>query len=291
MSKALSLFTITYALFIFSGNNSFAQSNDENSSLPTNHLRTLPFLSAWANKKGIDLPDPFGVTGFYTFMSRDIKVTDVTVEFGGREPQSISDFASFAVRNKTSLYAARFDIWVLPLMNVYLLVGYANTNSILNASFTIDRPLLPPTDIEIQAKTPVKGPYAGIGTSIVAGYKNWFVMGDGNYGKTVPDKLNNSISFTMFSIRSGLSGKIGEKNTLRAWIGTIYMNSKCVLEIKQTSNTLGDILVHIDQQPVNPWTYQCGFMLGINKKVEIMTELGTNFEDAAISVLTATYRF
>ena len=104
-------------------------------------------------------------------MSRDIKVTDVTVEFGGREPQIIGDFASFAVRNKTSLYAARFDVWILPLMNVYVLAGYATTNTNLNASFTVDRPLLPPTDMEIQAQTPVKGPYAGIGTTIVAGYK------------------------------------------------------------------------------------------------------------------------
>jgi hypothetical protein len=32
-------------------------------------------------------------------------------------------------------------------------------------------------------------------------------------------------------------------------------------------------------------------MVGINNKVEIMTELGTNFNDAAISVLTATCRF
>jgi hypothetical protein len=224
-------------------------------------------------------------------MSRDIKITDVIVEFGGNEPQSINDFASFAVRNKTSIYATRFDVWILPLMNVYVLAGYASTNSNLNASFTIERPLLPPAEIEILAQTPVKGPYAGIGTTLVAGYRNWFIMGDANYGKTLPDKLNNSISFTMFSLRSGLSGKVGDRNTIRAWIGAFYMNSKSVLEIKETSSVLGDVLVHINQQPVNPWTFQCGFMLGISKNVEIMTELGTNFDDAAISVLTASYRF
>ncbi|MCX6256137.1 MAG: hypothetical protein NTV31_16930 [Bacteroidia bacterium] len=185
-------------------------------------------------------------------MSRDIKVTDVTVEYGGNEPQSISDFASFAVRNKTSIYAARFDVWILPVMNVYVLADYANTNSNLNASFAIDRPLLPPTDIEIQTQTPVKGPYAGIGSTIVAGYKNWFVMGDVSYGKTLPDKLNNAVSFTMLSVRSGLSGNLGGKKSLMAWIGTMYMDAKCVLEIKETSSVLGEILVRIAQHPVNP---------------------------------------
>jgi hypothetical protein len=270
---------------------SIAQPGNESSTAPTENKRTFPFLSGWAEKKGIDLPSPFGVTGFYTFMSRDIEITDVTVEFGGSDPQSINDFASFAVRNKTSIYASKFDVWILPFINTYFLVGYASTNSKLDATFTIDRPLLPPEDIVIQTLTPVKGPYAGLGTTIVAGYKNWFVLGDASYGKTLPDKLDNSISFTMFSFRSGLSGKLGEQNLLRAWIGTIYMNSKSTLEIKEPSDVLGEVLVKIDQQPVNPWTLQCGFMVTLSKKIEIMTESGTNFEDAAISVLTVSYRF
>jgi hypothetical protein len=291
MKKILSIVTVLSLILLSVCNKSIAQSDNESSSALTSHQRKLPFWSGWAEKKDIDLPSPYGITGFYTFMSRDIKVTDVSVEFGGNDPQSISDFASFAVRNKTSIYATRFDAWILPFMNVYILGGYASTNSNLNATFTIDRPLLPSTDIEIQSQTPVKGPYAGIGTTIVAGYRNWFIMGDVNYGKTLPDKLNNAISFTMFAVRSGLSGKLGERNSLRAWIGALYMNSKSVLEIKETSSVLGDVLVHINQHPVNPWTLQCGFMISITKNVEIMTELGTNFEDAAISVLTASYRF
>ena len=69
------------------------------------------------------------------------------------------------------------------------------------------------------------------------------------------------------------------------------MDSKCVLEIKESAGALGEILVRIQQQPVNPWTVECGFMVGISDKVEIMTELGSNFNDAAISVLTVSYRF
>jgi len=291
MRKTLAVFTILCLFFLSAGNISMAQTDNLSSSLPADHHRTLPFWSDWAAKKGIDLPSAFGVTGFFTYMSRDIEVKDVTVEFAGGEPQSISDFASFAVRNKTTMSAAKFDVWILPVVNIYVLAGYAYTNSNLNASFTIDRPLLPPTEIEITGQTPVKGPYGGIGTTVVAGYKNWFVMGDFNYGKTLPDKLNNAISFTMLSVRTGLAGKLGERNSLRSWIGTIYMNSKCVLEIKQPSSVLGEILVHIDQQPVNPWTFECGFMVGLSDKFEIMTELGSNFNDAAISVLTLSYRF
>lgn len=256
-----------------------------------NRKRTLPFGSEWAKKKGIELPSPFGVTGFFSYMVRDIEVTDVTVEFSGMEPQSISDFADFAVRNKSVISAARFDVWILPVINVYLLAGYAYTTSNLVATFTVDRPLLPSTDIEVQTQTPVKGPYAGIGATAAAGYGKWFIIGDFNYGKTLPDQLNNAVSFTMLSVRSGLAGNLGKRNSLKAWIGTIYMDSNCILEIKESAGALGEILVRIKQQPVNPWTFECGFMVGISNKVEIITELGSNFNDAAISVLTVSYRF
>lgn len=291
MKKKETLITILCCLFIALCNNSEAQTDSLNTLSSENRKRTLPFGSEWAKKKGIDLPSPFGVTGFFSYMARDIEVTDVTVEFSGMEPKSISDFASFAVGNKSIISAARFDVWILPVVNVYLLAGYAYTTSNLDATFTVDRPLLPSAEIEVQTQTPVKGPYAGIGATAAAGYGKWFILGDFNYGKTLPDQLNNAVSFTMLSVRSGLAGNLGNRNSLKAWIGTIYMNSKCVLEIKESAGELGEILVRIKQQPVNPWTFECGFMVGISDKFEIMTELGSNFNDAAISVLTVSYRF
>jgi hypothetical protein len=62
-------------------------------------------------------------------MGRDIGITDVTVEFGGREPESISEYSSFAVKNQTYVSAIKFDAWILPILNVYVLAGYAATNA------------------------------------------------------------------------------------------------------------------------------------------------------------------
>jgi hypothetical protein len=71
----------------------------------------------------------------------------------------------------------------------------------------------------------------------------------------------------------------------------MYMDSKCTLEIKTPTDELGDVLVRVYQHPENPWTMQCGFMLSLSQRFDLMTELGTNFKDASISVLTASYRF
>ncbi|HEX9253397.1 MAG TPA: hypothetical protein VF870_14215, partial [Ignavibacteriaceae bacterium] len=248
----------------------------------------------WAKQQGIDLPLPFGIAANYIFMSRDVDVTDVTVQFLNRAPESINDFTSFAVRNNTSVAAVKFDAWILPLLNVYVSVGYASTIAKMNANITIERSILPlpPVELDIETETKIADLYWGIGSTLVAGYKSWFIMADANYGATSPDELNNSIDFTFLSARSGFMGKIGQDNSMKAWLGAAYLFSTTTLEITVPSgSSLGDVLVKIEQQPVNPWTFHSGFMISLNKRFDFMTELGTNFKDASIAVLSATFRF
>lgn len=259
----------------------------------TDNNRILPFWSDWAKQQGIDLPLPFGVSANYIFMSRDVDVTNVTVEFRDRAPESINDFTSFAVRNKTSVAAVKFDAWILPLLDVYVSVGYANTNANMNANIIIDRPIrpLPPVELDVETQTKVEGPYLGFGSTLVAGYKTWFVMADANYGKTWPDEINNSIDFTFLSSRSGFAGKLGQNNLMKVWLGAAYLFSTTTLQITAPSETLGDILIKIEQHPVNPWTFHSGFMITLDDRFDFMAELGTNFKDASISVLNVSYRF
>ena len=149
----------------------------KNNNEPTS-VRSLPIGSKWAIDKGIDLPKPFGVSAFFIYMKRDIKVTNVDVTLPGKQAQSINDFASFGVSNQTVVTAMRFDTWVLPLMNVYVLGGYTFTNTSLDATFTIDRIILPkpPIVIETIQKSQVGGPYFGVGTTLVGGYGPWFIL-------------------------------------------------------------------------------------------------------------------
>lgn len=172
-------------------------------------------------------------------------------------------------------------------------VGYANTNANMNANIIIDRPIrpLPPVELDVETQTKVQGPYLGFGSTLVAGYKTWFVMADANYGKTWPDEINNSIDFTFLSARSGFAGKLGQNNLMKVWLGAAYLFSTTTLQITAPSETLGDILIKIEQHPVNPWTFHSGFMITLDDRFDFMAELGTNFKDASISVLNVSYRF
>ena len=254
--------------------------------------RILPFGAGWAADRGIDLPLPFGASAFFIYMSRDLEVSDVRVQFGDRPPQNINDFATFAVSNRTTVGAVRVDAWVLPVLNLYALAGFTWTNSNLNARFTVDRMILPlpPVDIEVDQNSSVSGPYIGGGGTAVAGYGPWFVLADANYGRTKIDQLEGTINFWFLAARTGWSGKLG-RNSWRAWAGAAYLDAARTLTAVVPTTTLGDVRVEIDQRPVNPWTAQVGGGLGVGKRYEILLEVGSNFDDAFLGVFSASIRF
>jgi len=55
--------------------------------------------------------------------------------------------------------------------------------------------------------------------------------------------------------------------------------------------TLGPAKVEADQQPVNPTTLELGGSLGINRHWDLLLEVGSDFDDAFLTVFSGSYRF
>jgi hypothetical protein len=251
--------------------------------------RPLPFFADWAVERGIELPNPFGVSLFMIMMSRDIKVTDVRVTLPGDEPVSVSDVASFEVRNHTTMAALKVDTWVLPLLNVYFMGGQTYTDSRLDAAVTVDPRFGPPVTFDLEQNTQIKGPMFGGGATAVGGYGPWFAMVDANYSYADIQELDKGIGALFVSTRTGWSGA-GPGTTWRVWVGAAWIRTDRTLTITQESS-LGPVKLEVDQEPVNPMTFELGYSLGFSKRWELMLELGSNFADAALGVFSLAYRF
>lgn len=280
------LLGITF-IVLFTSSTSFCQQESDKS-----NSRKLPLARSWFEDKNIDLPLPFGASAFFTYMSRGIDITDVEVEFQNQPKQSINDFTSFKLQNKSTVAAAKIDAWVLPFFNVYGLLGYVSTNASLDATITIDRIVFPgpPVIIPISNESTIKGTYIGVGATLVGGYGNWFMLGDFNYGFSNLSEIDGEIDFWMFSARTGFQSMINT-NKLRTWIGGMYLLSNRTLNLSVEDDVLGLIQIDVHQQTENPWTLQLGTGISLGKHFEILAEIGTNFSDASIGVLSGTYRF
>ena len=252
--------------------------------------RPLPLAADWALARGIDLPNPFGASVFMVTMSRDIEVTDVRVSLEDGEPVSVGDVASFAVRNATLLAALKLDAWILPVLNLYALAGHSWTDSRLDADITIDRVIGEPVVLEVTQDTEVGGPLFGAGATVVAGQGPWFILGDANYNYSDIDPFEGGIGAWFLSARTGWSGAT-RRGTWRAWLGAAYLTIDRTLTVRQESPALGAVTVEVDQRPVDPLTYQAGGSIGIGKRWEVMVEVGSNFDDAFLGILSASFRF
>ena len=252
--------------------------------------RLLPLFREWFEEQGVPLPLPLGAGVMMIFMERDIEVREVTVQFLGRPPESISDRVDFEVGNRTRSTAARFDAWVLPFVNVYALAGRAYTDTSLRTRFAIDRPNGEPIEVEIGEDTSVDGPMLGLGLTAVVGGDAWFAMADANYTRAEMDLFDEEIRAWMYSGRLGWHGPT-RWGPARAWGGFFYMDSERTLTITESFPIIGPTQVRITQRPVDPLTWQLGASLTIARHWDLLVEAGTNFDDANLLVLSASYRF
>ena len=252
--------------------------------------RILPFFSEWFDAQDIPLPLPLGAGLMAIFVERDIEVDDVTVQFLDRPPESISDRADFEISNRTRSLAARFDAWVLPFINVYELAGQATTETSLRSRIVIERPIAPPLEVEISDDSTVDGPMLGFGMTAVIGGDAWFAMADVNYTLAELDLFDEEIRAWLYSGRLGWHGST-RWGPARAWGGFFYMDSERTLTITEDLPLIGLTEVRVSQRPVDPLTYQLGASLTIDRHWDLLFEAGTNFDDATLFVLSASYRF
>lgn len=272
------------------GANDDTPRNDPPAAAEDKRDRTLPLFRDWFEEQGIDLPLPLGAGLMAIWMERDIEVTNVTVQFLDRPPESISDRVDFEVANQTRSAAARFDAWVLPFINVYALAGQAWTDTSLRTRFEIGRPIGPPIEVDITEDSSVDGPMLGFGLTAVIGGDAWFAMADANYTLAEMDLFDEEIRAWLYSGRLGWHGPT-RWGPARVWGGFFYMDSERTFTISEQLPVIGPTEVRVTQRPVDPVTYQVGASLTIDRHWDLMIEAGTNFDDARMLVFSASYRF
>jgi hypothetical protein len=111
-------------------------------SVSTARAQTLPFLGEEARKRGIELPKPFGIGVVYYYLDREIAISDVRVGRNGETPSSVSDFAQLGSSSRVNNANIKFDVWLLPFLNVYAIAGHIWNESTTRIDVTLP-PILP----------------------------------------------------------------------------------------------------------------------------------------------------
>ncbi|WP_137403445.1 hypothetical protein [Echinicola rosea] len=178
---------------------------------------TFPILGKQAYKKGYDLPYGYGISGIYFTQTQEIVIQSILLGFNGSEQLDFSDFITFGPTTAaTNAYTIRPDIWVLPFLNLYGMIGGGTTDT--NVS------LLDPIGLETNQH--FKATSFGLGATLSGAVGPFWMAWDNNYNFVDVDVVVEPIPAFNSSFRLGHSilNPSDPEKSLSVWAGVFYQS-------------------------------------------------------------------
>lgn len=246
----------------------------------------LPLMPEMATDHDRELPLPFGVSGIYKHIERDIEISGLRVGPVG-SPKSAIPFDNVGSRSELNIAVERLDVWLLPFLNLYGLAGYVDNHTVTRGTVMVPGPT--PQPFDFKGSNDLNAFIGGFGLTLAGGYKDFFVMADANWSQS-DFGFNDEFQAVTVSARAGWNGEIAEV-PVRFWGGVTYWD---------TGNTAGGtvevpgkglIQFKADQGPANPWNTSVGAAVSLSKHWEWFGEYGFNLDDVRIVTTGLTFRF
>jgi len=186
----------------------------ERDSLLKDYHQIFPIWGRKAIERGIHMPLPLGFNIGYYHMSQDIEISNLGVGFN-KPPQPV-DFITFDRANaELSLINLRVDLWVLPFLNVYGVVGSGFGHTTVKLA----------EPVSFTTTADFDGANAGLGLTGVYGFKNFFTVADFNHQWGFSSLLSAPVPANIFSARLGHRFRVGEprkQQRATVWVGAMY---------------------------------------------------------------------
>jgi hypothetical protein len=173
---------------------------------------TFPIWGRQAAEQGADLPLPMGISLLGSWQRDDILISDVRLGLGTRRLVPADFLELGLLRNHAYLVAARVDLWVLPLLDVYVLGGPIWTRTEVN--------IRQPFDIRIRSSA--RGFNGGVGGTAALANAWGFVSVDTNVTFTKLDILSRPQMAFMLDPRVGHRFDPIRGQILSLWVGGTY---------------------------------------------------------------------
>ncbi|MEC4727425.1 virulence protein [Shewanella sp. D64] len=262
--------------------------------------RTFPIWAQEAIDLGHELPKPYGFSLNYMNMDQPLVVDSVSFSGLGTLDEMLSIKGSEAVQDSETL-TLRGDVWVLPFLNLYGVIGHTKGSSVANVQLEADwSSLLPPWMCTVNPCNATSDPFGfvldfkgttyGVGGTIVGGIGNWFALLDVNYTNTNLNILDGEISSIVVSPRAGYRTSYN-KHDIQIWIGTMYQNVEQTFSgnMRDIGFPLGDAKFEVNQHLEDKWNGLLGSQVGLTKNIDLLVEFGIGTRSSFM--MSLGYRF
>ena len=222
----------------------------------------LPFMKDLAGDA--KLPRPWGVSiDFYT-MDQDYDIKDLMFNLGD---VSLGDPSLLKVTNDVEHYDLQADVWLLPFLNVFGLVGRVKTDTVVDFSQVeiVGLPF-PLTTLPVSSK----GTVWGLGFTLAYGTENWFTSVTTTFtDANLSGGFDSSIKSSSVQPRIGLI-----RSNWQFWGGGMYLK----VDEKHSGffelPPLGDVPFAVELETKNNWNYTVGARYLFGERANLSFEYG-----------------
>jgi hypothetical protein len=258
--------------------------------------RVFPILGQKLVEKGVSFPLPVGVGLIGTWKKMDIELfnLEVALNDGERVPGDILEFGRSVATS--GILQAKFDLWLLPFLNVYGLVGRVEGEtempmSVLGSDLLellgagdLCEGMRPSPSCFKTYSTTVTPPIAGwnfvFGMNPALGLRNFFFLMPTTFTWTDLDVGRWVRSFYV-SPRVGLSVPTERAGALSVYIGAAYLNADNFINGTVTLDTDlpvppdGQVTIEywVDTKNKDRWNYLVGFNWALSKRLSVHAEV------------------
>jgi hypothetical protein len=252
----------------------------------------FPLMADEALKRGYELPLPYGGALVLTGLSnREIEVTDVRLDLDGVPLAPDANFVNLGSSSDVFNANLKFDVFVLPFLNVYALLGYVYNESDTTANITVPAPGPGGGDVVFERRitSELDGVIGGLGFALAGGYGNFFLVADASYIQSDLG-FDDNFSATIATVRAGYRGTVGTL-PLQTWLGVGSWDTAATA-IGHTDLPGGvRFTFEADQRPHTKWMYDVGANFEFSKQFQLVADVGFDFEGGYLLVLGPTWRF
>src|SRR6478609_4100755 len=180
---------------------------------PYKYNYVFPFWGKRLAARGLTFPLPFGIGLNYAYAKQGVDITGVNIAVNDGPYRDLSGIVKFDhVTSNVKVGTLRFDLWLLPFLNVYGLGSYVIDS---------DTDVLLAEPFPLRAGASQSGYGGGFGATVAFGFYGFFGVVDANLAWNKMEKLGAPVRSFLLTPRVGKRFQIGPSVSLAAWVGAM----------------------------------------------------------------------
>ena len=226
---------------------------------------------------GHQLPMPWGIGLTLYNQNQPYKIVNLEIPIAGID---IGAAEGLEVQNDTTSYHFKFDYWLLPFLNVYLLGGYIDgTTTVELGNVDLGLPIRL-NDIRVD----YTGLMYGGGVTLAIGGEKWFSSLTYDLTRTDLDLTDSTVQGWVLTPRVGLVFE-----GAAVYVGAMYQQAEETHEGIFEMPYLGAVPFHVELEQAEDWNYVVGMIAGISEHWNLNFEGGFGDRKSVLAYLE--YRF